>query len=54
MDEVLTINVGADVTLVRGTHTYKGTLQKQDERYFLKLKNSEPNDPDEITIHIKT
>lgn len=53
MDEVLTIKVGDDVTLVKDTKAYKGTLQKDGGRFFIKLHNVEPGEPDEITIHTK-
>ena len=52
----LVINVGDELTLVKGEKCYKGTLQVEGEetkRSFVKLHNTEPGEPDEITIHLK-
>lgn len=55
MANILQLVEGCQVSLVRGSKTYRGTVAYSEEdngRWFIKLENAEPDEPNEISIHI--
>jgi hypothetical protein len=55
MAEILQLVEGCQVSLVRGSKTYRGivTYDPADNgRWYVKLENAEPDEPTEISIHI--
>jgi hypothetical protein len=55
MANILQLVEGSQVSLVRGNKTYRGIVTydpAENGRWYVKLENSEPDEPTEILIHI--
>jgi len=52
----LSLRFGEQVSLVVGNKAYRGVLMVDESslpvRWFIKLSNVEPGEPDEVVIHI--
>ncbi len=52
----LTLRFGEQVSLLIGNKAYRGVLMVDEStdpvRWFVKLSNAEPNEPDEVVIHV--
>lgn len=52
----LVLRYGEQVSLVIGNKTYRGNLMVDEAatplRWFIKLANVEPGEPDEVSIHV--
>jgi len=52
----LSLRFGEQISLVIGSKTYRGNLMVDETaspaRWFIKLANVEPGEPDEVSIHV--